>query len=83
MEDVFPREGRSGKPDYPPFANRNEIEGTVVAKIKVINCNVDVVIVKGPNVFHSTVINFIKRYKCIPHDQLVEDEQTFTFTLGR
>jgi hypothetical protein len=83
LVDVFPREGWGGAPEYPGRAKRDGTSGTVVAKIKVVNCNIDVTIAAGPRVFHDPVIKHIKQYKCVPFDEELVFTQEFTFNLDQ
>ena len=78
---MFPRDGWGGEPVFPPIARRDGTTGTVVAKIKVINCNVEVTIASGPRVFHNSIIRHIKQYKCIPYEEEQNFTQEFTFNL--
>jgi protein TonB len=52
-----------------------------VARIKVVNCAIDVTIVSGPRVFHEGVIRAIKQYKCIPTPDELFFTQDFSFKL--
>ena len=65
----------------PRKAIREGITGTVVAKIKVTNCVVEVAIVSGPRIFHDEVTKAIKQYKCIPNAEELTFIQEFSFKI--
>jgi Gram-negative bacterial TonB protein C-terminal len=69
-------------PTMPQEAISQNVSGTVVARVRIANGNVeDVAILSGPEVLHASIIAAMKKYKCLKKSVAVVSEQSFTFIL--
>ena len=70
-------------PEIPKEAIRKDINGTVKAKITILQGAItEIEIVSGPEVFYEAVISAIKQYRCTSVDKPVTMPQEFRFRVS-